>query len=202
LVLEAEQFLKGSLIAILPRKQWPVGLFPDQKRFIPENLRNAPGRSLCYYGDAGWGKLVRTGKYEQSHFSNELVAAAAELIRNRWHLEPAPAWLTAIPSCRHPNLVFDLANRLAERLELPFYQVLQRSRQAPEQKTMNNGYMQAQNVFGTLCVNGRIPHTPVLLIDDIVDSGWTLTMAGYLLRKNGSGIVHPFTLAQATSRNK
>jgi ATP-dependent DNA helicase RecQ len=42
---------------------------------------------------------------------------------------------------------------------------------------------------------------PVLLVDDIIDSGWTLTMAGYLLRKHGSGPVYPFTLAQAAARN-
>jgi len=42
---------------------------------------------------------------------------------------------------------------------------------------------------------------PVLLVDDIIDSGWTLTMAGYLLKKQGCGQVYPFTLAQATNRN-
>jgi ATP-dependent DNA helicase RecQ len=54
LVIEAEKFLKENLIPIQPRKQWPVGLFPDSKRAIPEEMRNAPGYSLCYYGDAGW----------------------------------------------------------------------------------------------------------------------------------------------------
>ena len=38
---------------------------------------------------------------------------------------------------------------------------------------------------------------PVLLVDDLVDSGWTLTWAGSLLRGAGSGPVHPFALAEA-----
>jgi ATP-dependent DNA helicase RecQ len=202
LVVEAEQFLKRDVILIHPRKLWPVGLFPNQKRTIPENLQNAQGRSLCFYGDAGWGKLVRDGKYVQSHFSDELVEAAVELIEKRWRPEPSPAWITAIPSCRHPILVFDLARRLANRLKLPFCSVLQRSRPAPEQKTMENSAMQSRNVIGTMCVTGHVPKSPVLLIDDILDSGWTLTIAGYLLRQQGSGVVHPFTLAKATSRNK
>jgi ATP-dependent DNA helicase RecQ len=42
---------------------------------------------------------------------------------------------------------------------------------------------------------------PVLLVDDIVDSGWTLTVAGSLLRTHGSGEVHPFALAAATARD-
>ncbi len=58
LVIEAENYLKGNQVLIRPRKRWPVGLFPNQKHTIPPELQNFPGRSLCYYGDAGWGKLV------------------------------------------------------------------------------------------------------------------------------------------------
>jgi ATP-dependent DNA helicase RecQ len=42
---------------------------------------------------------------------------------------------------------------------------------------------------------------PVLLVDDIVDSRWTLTVAGWLLRTSGSGPVHPFALAVASARD-
>ena len=46
----------------------------------------------------------------------------------------------------------------------------------------------------------RLPDLPVLLVDDVVDSGWTLTMAAVLLRQHGSGPVYPFTLARASLR--
>ena len=36
---------------------------------------------------------------------------------------------------------------------------------------------------------------PVLLIDDLVDSRWTLTVAARALRRAGSGPVLPFVLA-------
>ncbi|MCK5428749.1 MAG: hypothetical protein KAI94_04715, partial [Anaerolineales bacterium] len=71
---------------------------------------------------------------------------------------------------------------------------------APEQKTMQNSSMQARNVHGSLSFSGDIPCFPVLLVDDIVDSRWTLTLAGWLLRSNGSGPVYPFTLARAAPR--
>jgi ATP-dependent DNA helicase RecQ len=61
--------------------------------------------------------------------------------------------------------------------------------------------MQARNVIDTLMVKVHLPPEPVLLVDDIIDSGWTLTLAGYLLREHGSGEVYPFTLAQATGKN-
>ena len=76
-----------------------------------------------------------------------------------------------------------------------------RTGEPPEQKTMQNSTMQARNVLGTLSVEGNVPAEPVLLVDDIIDSGWTMTMAGYLLRSHGSGEVYPFTLAQASGRN-
>jgi ATP-dependent DNA helicase RecQ len=98
-------------------------------------------------------------------------------------------------------LVPDLTQRLAKTLGLPFYTVLERVSDAPEQKTMQNSSMQARNVVGTLGIKNEIPAGQVLLVDDILDSGWTLTMAGYLLRTHGSGLVYPFTLAQASGRN-
>ena len=43
---------------------------------------------------------------------------------------------------------------------------------------------------------------PVLLVDDLVDSRWTLTVAGSLLRDAGAGPVFPFALAVATPRGE
>ena len=201
LVIQAENFLKGISVPIHPRKRWPVGLFPEQKRVIPPEMQNCLGRSLCYYGDAGWGRMVRDGKYLDGHFADELVEASLQMIVHQWKPDPPPTWLTAIPSRRHPNLVNDFTNRLALKLGIPFLPILVRTGEPPEQKTMQNSTMQARNVLGTLSVKGNMPSEPVLLIDDIIDSGWTLTMAGYLLRSHGSGEVHPFTLAQASRRN-
>ena len=200
LVAEAVEFLKRYELVLEPRKQWPTGLSPSLKAKIPPDTLNAPGRALSEYGDAGWGKLVRDGKYLHGRFDDALVLAAAELIRERWRPDPAPEWVTAIPSRRRPRLVYDFAERLAARLDLPFVPALIRTGDAPEQKMMENSAMQARNVKDTLAVGSGVRPGPVLLVDDIMDSGWTLTLAGWLLRTNGSGIVHPFVLARATAR--
>lgn len=201
LVVEAEAFLKGNQIVLSPRKQWPYGLFLDQKINIPAEYRIEEGRTLCYYGDAGWGKLVREGKYQEQHFCDQLVDASVDLILNQWRPDPMPEWITSIPSNRHPQLVPDFASRLAAKLGLTYCPILKRMGDAPQQKTMQNSFMQAKNVVNTLYIDSQVLNNPVLLVDDIIDSRWTLTMAGYLLRKNGSGIVYPFTLAKATGRN-
>jgi len=200
LVLQAIEFIRGESVIIWPRKRWPKGLFPEQSTVIPKTELNAEGRALCHYGDAGWGRLVAEGKYVHGLFGENLVKAAAELISERWNPSPAPGWVTAIPSRRHPRLVPDFARRLAVELGLQFVPALVRARDAAEQKTMANSTMQARNVLGTMEVMGAIPSAPVLLVDDIVDSRWTLTMAGYLIRQHGSGVVHPFALAKATPR--
>lgn len=197
---KAVSFLRETYTVITPRKRWPFGLFPKQKSSIPLELQNVLGRSLCLYGDSGWGELVRIGKYQTSCFSDQLVDAAAHLIKHLWLPDPSPAWVTTIPSTRHPNLVPDYARRLAAVLCLPYKPVFMRKGNPPEQKSMENSYMQAQNVQESLVIMETIPEKPVLLVDDIIDSGWTLTIAGYLLRTHGSGPVHPFTLAQATGK--
>jgi len=46
------------------------------------------------------------------------------------------------------------------------------------------------------CPRDRRPRGPVLLVDDMVDSRWTLTVAAWLLRRGGSGEVWPLVLAQ------
>ena len=201
LVAEAESYLKGSQVEISPRKQWPAGLFPNGKQSIPADYQNAPGYSLCTYGDPGWGELVRAGKYQDGHFCDELAEASVEFIAGRWRPDPAPAWVCAIPSNRRPSLVPDLAARIAAKLRVPFFPALRRVADAPEQKTMENGTMQSRNVLQSLALAGPVPGGPVLLVDDLTDSGWTLALAGYLLRKGGSGVVYPFTLARASGKD-
>jgi ATP-dependent DNA helicase RecQ len=89
---------------------------------------------------------------------------------------------------------------LAERLGLPFADVLAAAL-VPEQKTMENSAQQVANVLASLRVVGDVPQGPVLLVDDIVDSRWTMTVAGWLLRTHGACAVHPFVLARASGRD-
>jgi len=75
--------------------------------------------------------------------------------------------------------------------------VLITAAEVPRQREMENAAMQSRNVYAALNVGGPASPGPgpVILIDDLVDSGWTLTMAGFLLRSHGAGSVHPFVFA-------
>jgi ATP-dependent DNA helicase RecQ len=198
LVREAVAFLRRTSLPIDPRKKWPVGGLPiyDLSGKIEPELQAQPGKAMCMWGDAGWGSEVRK-KYEDGRFSDDLVAASRQLLEE-WSPEPAPRWVTCVPSNRHPDLVPDFAERLAAALGLPFEPVLVRTEERPRQKDMENSAQQARNVDGSLAlVEQELRGEPVLLVDDMVDSRWTLTVAAWLLRSHGSGEVWPFALAQA-----
>jgi ATP-dependent DNA helicase RecQ len=199
LVKEAVAFLRKTSLPIEPRKQWPVGGMPQYgvRGGIVATQQAQPGKALCVWGDAGWGDLVHQGKYRDGRFSDDLVAACVKMIRE-WNPQPAPAWVSCVPSLRHPDLVPDFAQRLAAALGLPFRAVIAKTDNRPEQKTMANSTQQARNIDGSLALNGQpIPRGAVLLVDDMVDSRWTLTVSAWLLRRNGGGEVYPIALAQA-----
>jgi len=197
LIREAIEFMRGISLPIEPRKKWPAGGMPiyGLKGNIPAEHLAEPGRALCMWGDAGWGRLVQQGKYFDGHFSDELVKACAELVK-AWKPQPAPAWVTCIRSLRHPHLVPDFARRLSSELGLPFQNAIVKTQIRPEQKTMANSIQQARNVDGSLgVIDQTLPAGPVLLVDDMVDSRWTMTVAAWLLRANGAGEVWPLALA-------
>ena len=203
LVREAVAFLRRTSLPIEPRQKWPMGGMPryDMKGDIPENLRTQAGKALCMWGDAGWGGMVRKGKYQDHRFSDDLVGACQSLIA-QWQPDPFPQWVTAVPSLRHPDLVPDFARRLADVLGLPFHMTLIKTDARPEQKTMANTIQQARNIDGSLAVTeNSLPTGPVLLVDDMVDSRWTLTVSAWLLRRHGSGPVWPLVLAQTGHDN-
>jgi ATP-dependent DNA helicase RecQ len=253
LVQAAVDFLRSDVLTLEPRKWWPKPVLPElagsmpwalerfkngrPKMLIPEKLRPCEGRVLCIYGDAGWGQEVAHGKYRDLRFNESLVRAAADLICSKWNPNPPSQWVTAIPSQRHAALVQDFAQRLAERLGLPFVPVLRKNRGARPQKEMQNSAMQLRNVLRAFQVSpapplaargsantpnpfqqfmqrisqqvasvlgdgSKLPSGPVLLVDDVVDSGWTLTIAAVLLQREGCGPVYPFALAKASPRGR
>lgn len=206
LLHEAIAFLRRTSMPIEPRKQWPPGGLSTYgvSGKIQTDQQAQPGKALCVWGDAGWGAWVKHGKYEQVRFDDHLVTVCVGLVR-AWTPDPAPTWVTCVPSLSRPTLVPEFAARLANALGLPFVPVLAKTEARPEQKTMANSAQQARNVDGSLAIdpkfNGKVPGGPVLLVDDMVDSRWTLTIAAWLLLSHGSGPVWPLALAQAGGGN-
>ena len=192
-VQQAADFLGRSERVVEPRKQLPSG------KKIPAEHRLDHGRALSRWGDGGWGDLVRSGKQRDGRFDDRLVEAACDLIRGRWRPSPGPAWATFVPSLMQTDLVPDFTLRLSRALGIPCEEVVRKTRHTEPQKTMQNSQQQYRNVHGAFEVEGEVPRSPVLLVDDMVDSRWTLTVVGSLLRRTGSGPVLPFALADTSN---
>ncbi|HUG84473.1 MAG TPA: helicase-related protein, partial [Euzebya sp.] len=194
----AERYVRGESLVIEPRKQWPTG-DDGAMRAIPKELRVEPGRALARWGSAGWGPAISVGKYRFGSFGADLCQALAELVR-RFPPDHAPTWVTWVPSVAHPTLVSDLARDVAKRLSLPAVEAVRTAGAKHPQKTMENSAQQFGNVLHAFEVDAQLVRSgPVLLIDDVVDSRWTMTVVGSRLRRAGSGPVHPLTLAVAAN---
>ncbi|MFH1331045.1 MAG: RecQ family ATP-dependent DNA helicase [Actinomycetota bacterium] len=193
LVQAAIAFLRRRHLSIEPRWLWPAGLpGPSLREF---GVRE--GRALVRWGDPGLAELVRVGKHREARFGDELVVALAAMIRDR-RPDPEPAWLTFVPAHGGGGPVADLAARLAARLGVPCVAAVTKLRPTRPQKSMQNSHQQVANLQGAFSVDEVRPE-PVLLIDDMVDSRWTFTVVGSLLREAGAGPVYPVALAD-TSR--
>jgi ATP-dependent DNA helicase RecQ len=190
LVRAATEFVRGRPVTFEPRKRW-IGA---RRGNVKADHRPEPGRALAYANDPGWGRRVLAQR-EAGAFDDELVAAAAALAA-KW--PTGAGWVTAVPSLRQPALVPDFARRLAHALELPFRPALSKRREAPPQALMENSAQQADNVDGVFAADpDALSPEPVLLVDDLRGSGWTLTEVAKVLRDAGAGPVYPLVLAVA-----
>lgn len=178
---------------INPRKRLPEreGTYEQ----IPDARQLEPGRALSVLADPGWGELVQEAFESGAEFDARLIDGGIQLIEDEWDPEPEPEWVTAIPSESCPGRVENLAERLATRLGIPFVRTVELVREKNPQATFENSYQQCWNVRDAFSVTEAVREEPVLLVDDVVGSRWTLTEVGRKLREAGSGPVHPFVLA-------
>jgi ATP-dependent DNA helicase RecQ len=195
----AKKFIKEDYNVIKPRKQWPdKECYGEWK--IPDEMQNQQGLVLSNYGDAGWGKMVSQNKYRDNYFSDELVAASAELLEP-FVIENEIKCLTCVPSIRRPELVKNFAERLAEKLGLEFFTGIKKEKDTVCQKQLNNSRKQWENADESFAAcDSRNENT--LLVDDMVDSGWTMTVCGYKLLQEGNGKIYPFALANSAGKGE
>lgn len=201
-LMEASLFLRHAEFPLTLKTQVAANAFPlyGFKGNLPRELKAETGRVLSRWGDSVWGELVETGK-AQGHFSDELVNAMAEMIEQRWNREHEPVWMCAVPSLVHQDLVRDFAVRLGQRLGLNFYDVVAKRFQNEQQKYQQNRFHQCKNLDGVFSVDPGLPEGPVFLLDDVVDSGWTMTVIAALLKKQGVSYVYPIALASSATGN-
>jgi ATP-dependent DNA helicase RecQ len=184
---------------------WPTGMSAagiDLSGRIPVELQAETGRALGRLSDVGWGTRLRPlltgpdGGPVDAELPDDVLGAVVAVLAG-WGWQQRPTGVVALPSRARPVLVGSLATRLAEVGRLPLLGTLRRVRDAPAGAGLSNSAQRLRAVHGALEVPADLPLDggPVLLVDDVVSSGWTLTEAARLLRTAGAGPVLPLVLA-------
>lgn len=192
----AEEYVNKLIIPIEPRKMWASS---GVTRATKIEYINQTGFCISKYGDAGYGELVKQGKYsKEKRFSDELAGKSAELLKP-FIQENKIRHICCVPSLRS-DLVKEFTLRLASSLKLEFVDALEKT-EARQQKEMENSAHQCANAYTSFWVKDgvRIPKS-ILLVDDVVDSKWTFTVCGYRLMEAGAEKVYPFALADSSNR--
>ena len=198
LLKAAQRFLRHSEMPIPPKKKLPGAALASHGITSLKSLEHQEGRVLARYHSRPWGDRVALGK-QRGRFDDRLVAAVARMVTERWM--PPLAWVCAVPSQNQPTLVPGFARALAGRLGLPFVHALHKAQPNAPQKDQHNTTHRIRNLDGTFGVapTAHLPPGGCLLVDDVVDSGWTFAVCAALLRQAGAEAVFPIALASAKS---
>ncbi|MCW2903263.1 MAG: ATP-dependent helicase, RecQ family [Streptosporangiaceae bacterium] len=199
---KARERLRRPGVDVQPRRMWPTGMkelgFSGR---IPAAAMAEPGRVLGRLTDIGWGNRLRqmfAEGAEDGPVPAEVFDAVVKVLA-AWDWTTRPAGVVAVGSRTRPLLVGDLARRIAGIGRLPY--VGEIVPQGPPVARQHNSAQRLRSVAQAL----RVPEDlsaavadlggPVLLVDDRIESGWTVTVAARLLRAAGATAVLPLALA-------
>ena len=211
--------LRHAGVPIEPRAQWPSGmekLGVRVKGRISAEEQLAEGRALARLTDLGYGGPLRelfAPGAPDTEVPPALARACVELLAawaqgdssaGPWSGAGRPAAVVSVPSATRPRLVDSLARGIAQVGRLPYLGSLERTDAARPGQGGGNSAFRLAAVWEAFDVGpdlrealAGVAGQPVLLVDDLVDSRWTATVAGRLLRREGAGAVLPLALAQA-----
>ena len=210
----AESFLGRPGLTIAPKKLWPTGLdavgVPLKGR-IAAGEQALPGRAVGRLSDLGWGGRLRSlvgPEAADGPVPDDVVDAVVEVLKSWAHSDdpwPArPVGVVAVGSYHRPQLVRSLAERIAGVGRLPLLgEVPAREPAAGGAAARGNSAQRVRALHDAFTVPDQLADAlgslagPVLLVDDLVDSGWTMTIVSGLLRRSGAPAVLPLALAVA-----
>jgi ATP-dependent DNA helicase RecQ len=204
----ARSRLQRPGVTIAPRRTWPSGmgtLGVDAAGRIPAGAGAEPGRSVGRLTDIGWGITLRrmlAGSEPDSPVPDGLFAAVVQVLAG-WDWAQRPAAVVTMPSRTRPAMISDLGRRIAATGRLSYLGSLGYVGDRPAGRQHNSAQRLAA-LWRTLAVPDPVHSAlagldgPVLLVDDRVDTGWTMTVAAKLLRERGAPAVLPFALAVTT----
>ncbi len=192
-------------VIVAPRKMWPTGLEAVGGRIAPDEVADS-GRVLARLSDLGKGERLRglVGDGRPDGAVPEEIAAAVVAVLADWAggADPwsqRPVAVVGMRSSHRPALIRTLAEHVARVGRLPLLGAVDA---APVGGRANSAH-RVRALLDVVSVSPRLAAAvaelggPVLLIDDYIDSGWTMAIAARSLRRAGASAVLPLALAKA-----
>jgi ATP-dependent DNA helicase RecQ len=203
----AREHLGRPGVEVESRKLWPTGgdaLGLDLAGKITAAEAAEPGRALGRLSDLGWGsrlrELLRPGAPD-IEVPDDMFQAVVRVLA-AWDWRDRPSAVVAVDSRTRPRLVTSLARRLADVGRLRYLGELPRSGGGPPGlASVSNSVQRLAAVHDAFAMPARLADdlrelaAPVLLVDDLISSGWTMTVAAREVRLAGAPQVLPFALA-------
>jgi ATP-dependent DNA helicase RecQ len=190
----AEEQLSRPGVVLEPRKMWPTALANlglDLKGKIADGP--AEGRVVARLTDLGHGGSLRALFAGDDGPVPVPLARAVVDVLGDW--KPRVEGIVHVESARRPTLTRDLAEGLSRYLDVPVvgrFAIVDPSVD-PDRGAANSAQRVAA-VTRRFAVEGDIPAGPLLLVDDLVVTGWTMTLAARALRQAGATEVLPLAL--------
>ncbi len=195
-------------VTLAPRRMWPTGMKPlgvEAAGRIPAEVSAEPGRCVGRLTDIGWGTTLRTllaAGAPDEPVPGALFDAVVQVLA-AWDWQQRPGAVVTVPSRTRPTLVGSLGQRIAAAGKMEYLGGLAYAGEGPLGRQHNSAQRLAA-LWHALAVPATMRDrlaglgVPVLLVDDRVETGWTLTVAARLLRDSGAPAVLPLTLATTT----
>ncbi|QFG20960.1 RecQ family ATP-dependent DNA helicase [Actinomadura sp. WMMB 499] len=184
-----------------PRRMWPTAVKDDLgvSGRIAAGEQAETGRALGRLTDIGWGNRLRDlFAAGDTDVPADMLDAVVTVLA-AWDWSARPTGVVTIGSRSRPRLVTGLGHRIAEIGRLPHLGELVPVGESVPRR--HNSAQRLRSVWNALALPDPLRAAladapgPVLLVDDRIDTGWTMTVAARLLRQAGAPAVLPLTLA-------
>jgi ATP-dependent DNA helicase RecQ len=211
-VTAAQDRLARPGVTVEPRKMWPTGMrdlgIDGASGKISAAALAEPGRALGRLTDIGWGGKLRAlladGAPDEP-VTAELTDAMVRVL-TAWDWAARPSSVVTMPSRTRPVLIESLGRRIAAIGRLSYLGSLGYATPDGPGPRRHNSAQRLASLWRALAVPEALRESlspaagggPVLLVDDQIDTGWTMTVAAALLRDAGAPAVLPLALATVT----
>ncbi|MEW1585458.1 DEAD/DEAH box helicase [Micromonospora vinacea] len=209
----AQAFLGRPGVEIAPKKLWPTGLdavgVPLKGRIAPAD-QALPGRAVGRLSDLGWGGRLRAlvgPEAPDAPLPDDVAGAVVEVLKAWAHGDDPwprrPVAVVAVGSRSRPRLLGSLAERIATVGRLPLLGEVTAAGPGGPAGPRGNSAQRVRALHDAFTVPTDLADAlagldgPVLLVDDLIDSGWTMTLVARALRRAGVTDVLPLALAVA-----